>query len=120
MTADRIKLMAAEIWFLRRMLKVKLTDTFSFSEVLERARKRKWVLKAKAEQHTAFFRHVMREEKLEHVVTFGEIIGKRSKVWQARKDQFRKWTKSKSNGTVLHSQDRKSSRWSPTSFDVAL
>ena len=80
MTADKIKITATEVRFLRRMLKVKWTDKVSNAEVLDRAGKRNWIMKTLAKRQTTFLGLVLRKENLEHVVTTEKIIfGKRSK-----------------------------------------
>ena len=48
MTAERNGLMATEMWFLRRMLKVRWIDKMT-NEVLRRARTNRWIIQTIAE-----------------------------------------------------------------------
>ena len=62
MTAERNRLMATEMWFLRRMLKVKWIDKVTNEEVLHRAGTKRWRIKTIAKRQVSFFGH----QKLDH------------------------------------------------------
>ena len=94
MTAERNRLMATEMWFLRRMLKVNRIDKVTNEEVLHRAGTKRWIIRTIAKRQVSFFGHVIRKEKIEQLVTTGKIIGRRSRGRQPRKitDQIKDWT----------------------------
>ena len=77
--------------FLTKMLIIKWTDEILETELLERAGKRRWIMKPIAKLQTRFFGLVMREEKVEHLITSKKIIGKIPKGRQPIKftDQLR-------------------------------
>ena len=60
MTADKKTLMATEMWFLRRMLKIKWTDKVTNEDVLRRAGTGRWIMNTIAKGHTSFFGHIIR------------------------------------------------------------
>ena len=65
--------------FYRRMMRVPWTDKKSNEDVLKEANaNRDLVIRIRKRQST-FFGHVMRREKLEHLVTAGRLEGKRDK-----------------------------------------
>ena len=71
------KLEAVEMWFLRRMMKISWMAKKSNDTVLKEAHtSRALVNKIRIRQ--TFFGHVMRREKLEHLITTGMMEGKRS------------------------------------------
>ena len=55
MTAERNRLMATEMWFLRRMLKVRWIDNMTNEEVLRRARTKRWIFQNIAKRQVSFF-----------------------------------------------------------------
>ena len=103
MTAEQNRLMATEMWFLRRLLKVKWIDKMTNEEVLRRARTKRWIIQTIARRQVSFFGHAMRKEKIEQLVTTGKIIGKRSRGRQLRKvtDQIKDWTMTYCNYDVF-------------------
>lgn len=76
---------AAEMWCLRRMLKISYLDRVTNEDVLRRAGVEKHLCNDIRKGQATFFGHVMRREKLEHIVTTGKILGKRSRGRQREK-----------------------------------
>ena len=64
---------AAEMWFLRRMLRVPYTARQSNEEVLRRANVKRHLANNIRRGQAEFFGHVMRREALEHLITTGKI-----------------------------------------------
>ena len=54
MTAERNRLVAAEMWFLRRMLKVRWIDKMTNEEVLRRAGTKRWIIQTIAKRQVSF------------------------------------------------------------------
>lgn len=80
LTADLEKnLEAAEMWFLRRMLKVSFIDHVSNEEVMRRAGVKRELLSVIIERQLRFLGHVVRKEGLECVALQGKIEGKRAR-----------------------------------------
>ncbi|GFO28947.1 UDP-glucuronosyltransferase 2a1-like [Plakobranchus ocellatus] len=78
------KVEATETWYLRRMLWIPWTAKKTNERVLNEANKRSLVRTIRKRQAT-FLGHVMRREKLEHLVTTGKLEGKRSRGRQREK-----------------------------------
>ena len=79
------KLEAVEMWFLRRMMKIswmvkKLNDT-----VLKEAHTSRALVNKIRTRQITFFGHVMRRERLEHLITTEMMEGKRSRGKQQEK-----------------------------------
>jgi hypothetical protein len=70
---------AAEMWFMRRMLRIPWTDKKSNEKVLEEAETRRKLYSKIRKRQAKFFGHVMRQKKLEYIVTSGKIDGKRTR-----------------------------------------
>ena len=68
---------AAEMWFLRRMLRVLWADRVTNEEVLRRAGTRRELLKQVCRRQMAFLGHVYRKDDVERQVLTGRIQGKR-------------------------------------------
>ena len=94
MTADKKTLMATEMWFLRRMLKIKWTDKVTNEEVLRRAGTRRWMMNTIAKRQTSFFGHIIRKQGLENLAMTGKILGRKSRGRRRRQylDQIKEWT----------------------------
>ena len=94
---------AAEMWCLRRMLKISYLDRVTNEEVLRRAGEKRRLCNDIKRGQATFFGHVMRREKLEHLVTTGKINGKRSRGRQREKitDCLSHWLR-KTSIEVLH------------------
>ena len=89
--ADTIN--AAEMWFLRRMLRISYMDRITNEEVLRRAGVERHIRRDIRKTQATFFGHVMRRQNLEHLVTTGKIIGRRSRGRQREKitDCLSRW-----------------------------
>ncbi len=73
------RLEAAEMWFLRRMLKIPWTDRVSNEEILRRSNGQRSLLKAIRKGQMEFLGHVMRKGGLENLSLTGRIQGKRAR-----------------------------------------
>ena len=87
------KLEAVEMWFLRRMMKISWMAKKSNDTVLKEAHTSRALVNKIRTRQTTFFGHVMRREKLEHLITTGMMEGKRSRGKQREKmtDGLVKW-----------------------------
>ena len=79
------KLEAVEMWFLRRMMKISWMAKKSNDTVLKEARTSRALVNKIRTGQTTFFGHVMRREKLQHLITTGMMEGKRSRGKQREK-----------------------------------
>ncbi|GFO06013.1 endonuclease-reverse transcriptase [Plakobranchus ocellatus] len=81
------KLEATEMCFLRRMLRIPWTAKKTNERVLNEANKRRSLVRniRKRKRQSTSLGHVMRREKLEHLVTTGKLQGKRSRGRQREK-----------------------------------
>ena len=79
------KLEAVEMWFLRRMMKISWMAKKSNDTVLKEAHTSRALVNKIRTRQTTFFGHVMRREKLEHLITTGMMEGKRSRGKQREK-----------------------------------
>ena len=80
LTSDLMKqLEAAEIWFLRRMLRISYKDRVTNEEVLRRANVDRTLMKDIVNRQMKFFRYVIKKDELENVVVTGFIEGKRAR-----------------------------------------
>ena len=86
---------AAEMWFLRRMLKVSYKDRVTNQHVLERVGTEQTLLKDIRKRQSKFFGHVMRRKGLEHLVTTGMVNGRRGRGRPREKmiDRLSLWLK---------------------------
>ncbi len=75
-----IKLLeSAEVWFLRRMLRIAWTDKITNVEVFQRAKVRKELMKDIVRRQMSFLGHTLRKDELENLVVTGYIEGKRAR-----------------------------------------
>ena len=70
------KLEAVEMWFLRRMMKISWMAKKSNDTVLKEAHTSRVLVNKIRTRQTTFFGHVIRREKLEHLITTGMMEGK--------------------------------------------
>ena len=73
------------MWFLRRMMKISWMAKKSNDTVLKEAHTSRALVNKIRTRQTTFFGHVMRREKLEHLITTGMMEGKRSRGKQREK-----------------------------------
>ena len=73
------KLEAAEMWFIRRMLKISWTEKKTNDAVLEEARLRRSLMKTIRKRQMQFLGHLYRHKGLEHLALTGKIEGKKSR-----------------------------------------
>ena len=87
------KMKTVEMWFLRRMMKISWMAMKSNDTVLKEAHTSRALVNKIRTRQTTFFGHVMRREKLEHLITTGMMEGKRSRGKQREKmtDGLVKW-----------------------------
>ena len=91
---DIRKIKAAEMWFLRRMEKVKWTEKITTEEVMNKTIQKSNIMSDISKRQISFFGHIMRKNKLEYLAVTGKIVGKRTR---GRKrtlftDQLIEWT----------------------------
>ncbi|GFS12970.1 hypothetical protein ElyMa_001385600 [Elysia marginata] len=81
------------MWFLRRMLRISYTEKKSNEPVLIEANSRRSLIKTIRKRQATFLGHVMRREKLEHLITTGKLDGKRGRGKQREKimDGLKRW-----------------------------
>ena len=68
------QLEAAEMWFLRRMMKISLTK-----KINERAQTERQIMKQIVKRHCSFLGHVLRKRGIEYQVVTGKVEGKRDR-----------------------------------------
>ena len=76
---DIRKIKAAEMWFLRRMEKVKWTEKITNEEVLNKTVQNSNIMLDISKRQISFSGHIMRKDKLEYPVVTGKIVGKRTR-----------------------------------------
>ena len=64
---------AFEIWYLRRMQRISYITKKTNEEILQQTGQKRELLKNVMNRQLQFFGHVMRKQKLEHVVICGKI-----------------------------------------------
>ena len=81
------------MWFLRRMLRISWKERKSNETVLKEAQTSRALVNKIRKRQATFFGHVMRREKMEHLVTTGMLEGKRSAGRQREKmaDGMARW-----------------------------
>jgi len=93
------RLEAAEMWFIRRMLRIPWTAKMKNEEVLSRAGTERRMIETIKKRQLGFFGHIIRKGTLESIITAGKIEGKRARGWQ--RDEYlgnlgrnlgKKWT----------------------------
>ena len=101
------RLESAEMWFLRRMMKVAWTERKTNETILKEAETERRLLSVILERQARFFGHVMRRDGLEKLVTTGMVDGKRSVGRQCIKaiDNIRKWIGINSNTEMIRATD---------------
>ena len=72
------------MWFLRRMMKISWMAKKSNDTVLKEAHTSRALVNKIQTRQTTFSGHVMRREKLEHLITTGMMEGKRSRGKQEK------------------------------------
>ena len=114
---DRRKMAALEMWFLRRMLRIKWTSKFSNEEVLVRAGGQRCLLNIIVKRQVQFFEHKMRKQKIEYQVMTEKIIGKKSRGRQRLK--FMDQMKAATNCAKTTEVFKRLREWSLMSDDMA-
>ncbi|GFO27491.1 endonuclease-reverse transcriptase [Plakobranchus ocellatus] len=85
------KLEATEMWFLRRMLRIPWTAKKTNERVLNEANKRRSLVSPIRKRQATFLGHLMRREKLEHLVRTGKFEGKRGRQREKIMDGLATW-----------------------------
>ena len=80
---DRLE--AAEMWILRRMLRIPWTARMTNTEVRERAGVKKEIIATIRTRQLSFLGHILREDKLEKLALQGKIEGRRARGRQRMK-----------------------------------
>ncbi|GFO15137.1 RNA-directed DNA polymerase from mobile element jockey [Plakobranchus ocellatus] len=103
------KLEATEMWFLRGMLRIPWTAKKTNERILNETNKRRLLVRTIRKRQATFLGHMMRREKLEHLVTTGKLEGKRSRERQREKitDRLATWLgPGKVTDTLIAVKDR--------------
>ena len=79
------RLNAAEMWFYRRMLRIRWTDRITNEEVLRRIGMQRTLVKDIRRRQMNFLGHILRKEKIEHLCLTGKIEGRRARGRQRKK-----------------------------------
>ena len=107
----KMKLEAAEMWFMRRILKVSWTERKSNQEVLEMAGQKRSLMNTIRKRQMKFMGHIYRKNALEHLGITGKVEGKRSRGRQrvTYVDSLNRWAtsgKMNNNQFMTASYDR--------------
>jgi len=104
------RLMAVEVWFLRRMLKISQTEKKSNEEVFKEAGVHCTLMKRIQQRQLAFLGHVLRKHGLENLVVTGRIDRRKARGRQRLKylDSLGESWKDKVSPTelIMASEDR--------------
>ena len=73
------QLNAAEMWFLRRMMKISWIKMVTNENVLTRAQTERQLMKQIVKRQCSFFGHVLRKRGIEYQVITGKVEGKRDR-----------------------------------------
>ena len=73
------QLEAAEMWFLRRMMKISWTKKITNEEVLRRAQTERQIMKQIVKRQCSFLGHVLRKRGIECQVVTGKVEGNRDR-----------------------------------------
>ena len=76
---ERDSLMATEMWFLRRMLKIPWTAKKTNEDVLREANSQRTIIKKIRARQMSFIGHAMRRGKIENIITTGKIEGNKAR-----------------------------------------
>jgi len=79
------RLLAVEVWFLRRMLKMSWTEKKCNEEVFKEAGVHRTVMKRICQWQLAFLGHMLRKHGLENLVVMGRIDERRARRHQRLK-----------------------------------
>jgi hypothetical protein len=116
------KIEAAEMWFLRRMLRISWTDKITNEEVMFRAGVDRQLMRSIRRRQLEFFGHVMRKGALEQLVVTGKIEGRRSRGRPRTKflDSISRTLKSDFNPTEIIHLTTDRLRWRVVTADVDI
>nr|CAB3263295.1 uncharacterized protein LOC108950266 [Phallusia mammillata] len=73
------RLEAAEMWFLRRMMRISWTMKLRNDTVLQRAGTTRQLMRTIVTRQVRFLGHVLRKKQLEHLVLTGKVEGRRDR-----------------------------------------
>ena len=100
---------AAEMWFLRRMMRISWKARKTNEEVLREADTQRQLITEIRKRQTSFVGHVLRKGGLEHIITTGKINGTRDRGRQREKllDGLARWNgKNSATELIQYSKDR--------------
>jgi len=100
---------AAEMWFLRRMLRISWTERMSNQEVLEKARTERFIIKLIRKRQLEFLGHIMRKGELENLSVTAKINGRHDRGRQRLTyiASLSKWTGINNLELLRNTRDRK-------------
>ena len=86
-------ILATEMWFLRRMLRISYKDHKTNEQVLSEANTTRKLMNKLRKRQCKFIGHVLRREGMEKLATTGQFLGKRGRGRQREKilDSVRRW-----------------------------
>ena len=102
-TADKKTLMASEMWFLRRMLKINRIDKVTNEEVLKRAGTKRWMMNAIDKRHASF-----------------SVISSGSKIVKFCNDRQKSWQEIERKTEKTVSGPDEGVDWNPTNLTSTL
>ena len=79
------RLKAAEMWYIRRIMRISWTEKKSHEEVMEMAGYKRSLLKTIRKRQLQFFGHINRADGLEKQILSGKICGTQSRRRQVTK-----------------------------------
>ena len=78
------QLETAEMWFLRRMMKISWVKKVTNEDVLRKAQTERQLMKLKVERQCSFLGHGTRKGGIEYQVVTGKVVGKRDRGRQRK------------------------------------
>ena len=82
--AMKKQLEAAEMWFLRRMMKISWMKKVSIKDVLRRAQTERQLMKQMVKKQCSFLGHIVRKGGIEYQVVIGKVEGQRDRGRQTK------------------------------------
>ena len=100
---------ATEMWFLRRMMRIQRTEKRTNEDILRNAAHTRQLLNNTHKRKAKFIGHVLRKEKLKHLITTGKLDGRRGRGRQREKilDKLTRWMRTEGAAeTITAARDR--------------
>ena len=115
------RLEAAEMWYIRRIMRISWTEMKSNKEIMEMAGYKRSLLKTISKRQLQLFEHMNRADGLEKQILTGKICGNKSRRRQCTKytdslNNFVTRKESPSNEVIRRTDDREG--WKTMMADV--